>query len=55
MLDVLSRSSLFIAVSKPATVIAPEGIVMKMVYKTGFAKVDLFCMANRWMKLEWSY
>jgi hypothetical protein len=33
MLDALSMSSLFMAVSKPTIVIAPEGIVMKMVYE----------------------
>jgi hypothetical protein len=55
MLDDLSMSSLFMAVSTPNTIIASEGIVMKMVYNTSFAKVDLFCMADRWMKLEWNY
>jgi hypothetical protein len=51
MLDALSRSSLFIAVPKLNTENAPEGIVMKMVYKLMvkepvLAKVDLFCMPD---------
>jgi hypothetical protein len=50
MLDGLSRSPLFMAVSKPNTIIAPEGIVMKMGYKT-YGEKNRF--VPRWICSTW--